>query len=79
MLKSSNKQLYTCGVFLFWYSVSMFITKCDICEKEIKGEIVVADVGRQLTSRAFCISCAKPVVEFINKVKGKENGKQKRK
>ena len=57
----------------------MFVTKCDICEKEIKGDAVLADVGRSISRQAFCLECGKPVLKFLNKVEKKKNGKQKTK
>lgn len=58
----------------------MLVTKCDKCKKEIKGERVLAGVGKSfLSSQSFCLKCGKPVVDFMNKLNKEENGKQKRK
>jgi hypothetical protein len=47
----------------------MQVTKCDICRKEIKSykeEVGVVSPGR-LSGFAFCLSCGKPVVKFLEK------------
>lgn len=57
----------------------MLVTKCDKCKKEVKGERVLAGVGKSfLSSQSFCLKCGKPVVVFMNKLNKEENGKQKR-
>lgn len=46
----------------------MRITKCDLCKKSIKGDAVNAGVG--FYSRAeLCLSCGKPVLDFLKKHK----------
>jgi len=59
----------------------MLITKCDICNKEIKGEAVFASIGKYFSTQAFCLKCGKPVADFLNKQSKnnkKKNGKQKK-
>jgi len=58
----------------------MFVTKCDICEKEIKGDAVYISVGRyRFSAESLCLKCGKPVADALNKIKDNKNGKQKRK
>ncbi|HEY4474955.1 MAG TPA: hypothetical protein VJC06_03470 [Candidatus Paceibacterota bacterium] len=59
----------------------MLVTKCDICRKEIKNRehIVLAGTGSHFATNSFCSDCGKPVLHFLNKIKNKKNGKQKRK
>lgn len=60
----------------------MLVTKCDICKREIKGEIVLAGIGIYPVRQSFCLKCGKPVADFLNeKLNNKKikNGKQKRK
>jgi len=56
----------------------MLVTKCDICKKEIRGDIVLASVN-YLTRKTFCLSCGKPVLNFLKNINKGKNGKQKRK
>ena len=57
------------------------MTKCDICEKEIKDKAIFASMGTTFFSnhQSFCLKCGKPIMDFLNKLNKKENGKQKRK
>jgi len=59
----------------------MLVTKCDICEKEIKDKAIFASMGTTFFSnhQSFCLKCGKPIMDFLNKLNKKENGKQKRK
>jgi len=66
--------LANCGVLKF----VMFVTKCDKCKKEIQREAVYASVTVSFNRYAFCSKCGKPVLDFLNKLDKKENGKQKR-
>ncbi|GEM_PF-3591391 len=51
----------------------MTIHKCDLCGREILGrkDAVIAGVGQMFTGRVFelCISCGKPVRDFLTKNK----------
>ena len=46
----------------------MRITKCDLCKKSIKGEAVNAGVGFYRRAE-LCVSCGKPVLDFLNRHK----------
>jgi hypothetical protein len=53
----------------------MFVTKCDICRKQIKNynqEIRVVTPGK-LLGLAFCLNCGKPVTKFLEKYRLVEN------
>lgn len=44
----------------------MFITKCDICKKEVGfGSEVRVDYSGISGIRSFCQDCAKPVIKFL--------------
>jgi len=47
----------------------MFVTKCDICKKEIKDRetSVSVGVGRILPNQALCGPCGKPVIAFLKR------------
>ena len=47
----------------------MFVTKCDICKKEIKDRdtSVSVGVGFPLPNRAFCGPCSKPIAAFLKR------------
>ncbi len=47
----------------------MYITKCDICTKQIKNwnEKVRVEHKEAIDSLAFCIQCAAPVTAFLKK------------
>ncbi|OGN14889.1 MAG: hypothetical protein A3J47_02725 [Candidatus Yanofskybacteria bacterium RIFCSPHIGHO2_02_FULL_43_22] len=55
----------------------MFVTKCDICKKEIKGNVVVAGADGMLSRQTFCQKCGKPVLSFLNKIKKSKVNKKK--
>ncbi|OGZ70406.1 MAG: hypothetical protein A3F47_00850 [Candidatus Staskawiczbacteria bacterium RIFCSPHIGHO2_12_FULL_38_11] len=46
----------------------MFITKCDICKKEVKDHAVKAGLG-YLASAELCQNCGLPVLKFLEKNK----------
>lgn len=47
----------------------MFITKCDICKKEIKDtkNKITAGAGNLLIGFSFCENCGQPVLRFLVK------------
>ena len=47
----------------------MFVTKCDICKKEIKdyNKRVRVETPGVFSSLAFCLNCGKPVINFLAK------------
>lgn len=57
----------------------MLVTKCDICEKEVRGEVVLAGVGHHFSTQSFCTKCGKPILTFLDKLKENKNGKRKKK
>ena len=58
----------------------MLVTKCDVCNKEIKNKAVFASIGGSLFSnhKALCLKCGKPVANFLEKINNKKNGKIKK-
>ncbi|MDP3730949.1 MAG: hypothetical protein Q8R34_00410 [bacterium] len=59
----------------------MFVTKWDICKKEIKGEAVMASAAGFWSRYSFCMKCGQPVTDFIKKyqnvISKNKNGKKK--
>ena len=53
--------------------------KCDSCKKdiELKDEIVSAGFGDGWRAKSFCLKCAKPVADFLNKHGFGKDKKQK--
>lgn len=51
------------------YNGQMFITKCDICKKQIKesANAVLAGYGHGFAAYSFCDKCGKPVSDFLIK------------
>jgi len=49
----------------------MFVTKCDICKKQIRdeGKSVSAGFGNYLSHYSFCEKCGKPIQAFLTKNK----------
>jgi rRNA maturation endonuclease Nob1 len=48
----------------------MYLKKCDICKKQIKGYPIRAGAGF-LSEKDFCLKCGKPVLDFLKKHKFK--------
>lgn len=49
---------------------TMFITKCDVCKKEIKkGEQHIIAGENWLSQFSFCTRCGKPIAAFLKKHK----------
>ena len=46
----------------------MNITKCDICKKNLKDESVRAGFSF-FGAKDFCLSCGKPILDFLKKHK----------
>ena len=46
----------------------MNISKCDICKKNLKGDVIRAGVGL-FREKDLCLSCGKPVLDFFKKHK----------
>ncbi len=46
----------------------MNIRKCDICKKNLKSEPITAGVGL-FRHKDFCLSCGKPILDFLKKHK----------
>ena len=46
----------------------MNIMKCDICKKKTKDNSVRAGVGF-LGTKDFCLTCGKPIIDFLKKHK----------
>jgi hypothetical protein len=58
----------------------MFITKCDICGKEISNDkTATAGYGRLLSHYSFCDTCGKPIVAFLKKNKLMKDEEEKKK
>jgi len=53
----------------YWFNLkNMYVTKCDICKKQIKaGEKVVAGYGYAFGASEFCANCGKPIITFLKK------------
>lgn len=47
----------------------MIVYKCDNCKKEIKEKdtAVSAGFGDGWRAKSFCLKCAKPIADFLNK------------
>jgi len=47
----------------------MFVYKCDICKKVLKDykEQVGINTNGRLSEFLFCLSCAKPALQFLKK------------
>lgn len=47
----------------------MFVTKCDICKKEIKdySKRVRVEAPVAFSNLAFCLNCGAPVIKFLEK------------
>ncbi|MEK7617637.1 MAG: hypothetical protein AAB410_00665 [Patescibacteria group bacterium] len=45
----------------------MFVYKCDICKKEIKGKEIRASAPGQFANFTFCEKCGKPISQFLKK------------
>jgi ribosome-binding protein aMBF1 (putative translation factor) len=46
----------------------MWITKCDLCKKEIEGDHVTAGAGYS-SKVELCQNCGLPVIKFLKKNK----------
>ena len=55
----------------------MNLTKCDICKKKLKGDPVQAGIGF-FRNKDFCLSCGKPIVDFLKKHKFINEDKKKK-
>ena len=50
------------------YTKTMYVKKCDICNKNIKDEPIRAGFG-YFVGNDFCLKCGKPIVDFLKKHK----------
>lgn len=57
----------------------MFVSKCDICKKEIKKSehVVLAGTGSYRAANSFCSDCGEPILDFLKNRVYNKNPKNK--